>query len=300
MIIIIQVALYFVIIHKIYARAGIEAALGNHLLAVLIGSTVLIAAAGYIINDYYDSEPDEINKPDKVIVGRHYSHKSALILNIIFNVAAVAGGFYLAIAVDSWRLGFLFPMLIMLLWLYSIKYKRMVIWGNVAVAFLSAMVILVVWLFEFMMLRKTPSDFVALAPYLGIITWYFGLFALFAFLLTVVREVIKDAEDVEGDKLAGINTFAVEYNVRASARLAMIISGFSLVLLVPVIVVLFEDQMTMAGLYYIAAVVVPLAYFIYMAAKAREKKDFRILSYYIKALMLAGVIGLQPISLYLS
>lgn len=296
----IQVALYYVIIGKIYKMAGITMALQPLFLALLIFTTLLIAGAGYIVNDYFDIRTDRINKPGKMIFGRKLKRKSGFRAQLIMNIFAVIAGFYLSFIAGSWRLGLIFPMLIMLLWLYSVKYKRMEVWGNVAISFLTAMVIMIVWLFEFFMLRQNAADFVAVVPYLGLITSYFGMFALFAFLLTFIREVLKDAEDIKGDAIAGIYTFAVRRGVSASVKLAMIITGLSAILVLYIAIVFFTKGMHLAGIYYAIAVFIPLVWFIYKIYKANDNSDFHLLSNLVKIVMIAGIIGLQPIAMSFS
>lgn len=300
MIILMQYALYYVLVQRLYAMTGAAGALGYGYLTLLVITTVLITAAGYIINDYFDMGVDRINKPEKMVLGKEISHRTGIILYQVINVIAVIIGFFLSWKAGSWRLGLLFPMIIMLLWLYSVKYKRTVIWGNLAVAFMSAMVILFIWLFEFFMLKKDPVSFVAVSPFLGMITAYFSFFSLFAFLFTFVREVVKDAEDVEGDKEGGLQTLAVQYGLRTSQKVAMAVSALSAVIICIVIVLFFKNKMMIAAVYFLIAVLVPLIYTMFKINSAKEKNDFRLLSNLIKILMLAGLIGLQPIAMSLA
>lgn len=295
MIIVIQYAVYYALVDRIYKIAETDFALGYGYLSLLVIITVMIAAAGYIINDIMDFDTDMINKPAKQIVGKAIAERSALIVYRVFNLIAGVIGFYLAWKVGSWRLGFLFPMIMILLWLYSAKYKSTILWGNIAVAFISAMVVLLVWLFEFFMLRQDINAFVAITPYLGMITLYFAFFAVFAFLLTLLREIIKDAEDVEGDTASAINTLAVKYGIAASRKVATIVSFISLVIVMSASVIFLKNSLTIAGIYYIVAVLIPIVYLIIKIRRAEVKSDFRLLSKLIKILMLAGLIGLQPI-----
>jgi len=160
----IQFALYYVLVDRFYGMVGVTPALGYTFLSLLVVVTVLVSAAGYIINDYFDIRVDRINKPGKMVIEKHINYRAALTMAWILNAVAVVLGFYLARESGSWRLGLLFPMVIMMLWLYSINYKRTVLWGNIAVALLSAMVVLFVWLFEFFMLRQQPASLLPSVP----------------------------------------------------------------------------------------------------------------------------------------
>ncbi len=294
---IVQAAIYYVIVAKTYKIIGIPSALNSFYLFVIIAITLLIAGAGYIINDYFDLRTDRINKPDKMILGKVFKRKSAFTMQIVMNIIAVLAGFFISFIAGSWRLGLIFPMLIMLLWLYSVKYKRMGIWGNLSISFLSAMVIIIVWLFEFFMLRKHPANFIAVVPYLSIITKFFTMFALFAFLLTFIREIIKDAEDIKGDALTGINTFAVERGVDAAVKLAMIITGITALLIILVSCNLMMKGMFIAGIYYAVTVFLPMVWLILKLYRTTEISDFHQLSNFVKIIMIAGIIGLQPIAM---
>lgn len=296
-ILIIQPALYLVIIRRFYAEAGVSSSFFNLNLLLLVFATLVVAAAGYIINDYFDLRVDRINKPESMVLGRRLDRRTGIVLHQVLNIIAVVIGFYLAYKVGSWRLGLIFPMIIILLWLYSVKYKRTVIWGNIAIASMSALVIVIVWLFEFFMLRQQPDNFITVAPYLGSITRYFGLFAAFAFLLTFIREVIKDAEDIDGDKTTGIITLAVKYGINSSKKVAMAVTTVTAAFMFYIIIVFIMKGMVIPGAYFGLTVLIPLAYLVFRIAKASEKGDFHTLSTLIKIIMIAGILGLQPLSM---
>lgn len=291
----IQLALYYVVIGKFYAVADVNSSLFNMNLQLLVIATVLVAAAGYIINDYFDMRVDRINKSESMVLGKKLDRRTGIVLHQILSAMAVFIGFYLAYKVGYWCLGLIFPMIIILLWLYSVKYKRTVIWGNIAIASMAALVIIIVWLFEFFLLCQQPENFISVAPYLGSITRYFGLFAAFAFLLTFIREVIKDAEDIEGDKITGINTLAVKHGILVSKKVAIALIGITVMLMAYIIVVFIMKEMIIAGVYFGLTVLLPLVYLIFRIAKASDKSDFHTLSIIVKIIMIAGILGLQPI-----
>lgn len=297
MILLTQAAVFYVFIEKIYSVSDINSALGWANLAIIIVATILIAAAGYIINDYFDYNADLINKPDKQTLGVRISVKAGMVIYYILNGFSVIWGFYLAYKVGSWRLGLLFPMIIILLWLYSSKYKRTILLGNVAIAFLASMVIIVVWLFEFFMLRLSPSDFVVITPYLKMITAYFGGYALFSFLYTLSREIIKDAEDIEGDRQSGVQTLAVIHGVQIAKKVCagiLIASSIALGILISFLLV---QNLVLVGLYFLFVVLLPTIYAIFRTFGAQTKSDFHKVSLTLKIIMLAGIIGLQPIAI---
>jgi len=174
--------------------------------------TVLIAASGYIINDYYDSRIDRINRPDRWIAGNTLS--MPIVWNAyIFLIAAgaVLAGF-LTYRLDLWSYLFIYPLAIIGLWFYSFRLKCTPVAGNIWVALFCGGVVLVVaapdWLLENQGIINTQL-------------WYY---AAFAFLATWYREVVKDLEDIEGDQRDGCQTYAVRYGL-SSAKIMAILLG---------------------------------------------------------------------------
>ena len=172
--------------------------------ALLVLSTVLIAAAGYAINDYFDIRTDRINRPHKIVVGRLISRRKAMLTHAAFNIIAVLIGIYLSYTVHSYRLASIHIVISVLLWLYSLKYKAYFLIGNLIVAFVSALTILIVWIFELYAFRTgDPLELAKLMcdqwlwPYLKFFLW---AYIAYAFVTSLIREIIKDIEDVEGDK----------------------------------------------------------------------------------------------------
>ncbi|MFA6949734.1 MAG: geranylgeranylglycerol-phosphate geranylgeranyltransferase [Lentimicrobiaceae bacterium] len=297
MIVFIQLSLYYAIIYKLCKIAGVQNLLNNFDLLILVLTTVLISAAGYVINDYFDMRADRINRPESMILGRKLDHRTGIFMHWVLNGVALILGIYLAWRTGSWKFGLLFPMIIMLLWLYSVKYKKTTFWGNLTVAFLAALVVVIVWLFSFFMLSRQPDSFVAVAPYVGMITKYFAVFAAFAFLLTFTREVIKDAEDIEGDRATGSFTLAVTYGIPVAKKVAMASTVLTLMGTIFVIISFANLGMVRTFIYFSLAVFIPLVYILLLTAKAKEKSDFHWLSTVLKLVMLAGVLGLQPIAM---
>lgn len=283
----------------IYSNVGYVPGIDNLIFALLVVSVILIAAAGYIINDYFDIRIDRLNKPDKVLLGRFFHRRKAILLHSVFNVLATFSGFYVAWKCGSLRLGLIFPMSAMLLWLYSVRYKRVVLWGNLAVALLSALVIGMVWLFEFLALRSQPETFVALQGSMALITKLFAAYALFAFMVSLIREVVKDAEDMQGDAQAGCLTFSVVYGTAAARMLAMYLAIVTLFLLCAAIWWLFNSVFVAVAVYLIVTVALPLAFLLFRIHAAYSKSDFGQLSFLLKLLMLAGIFSMLPLAFLL-
>lgn len=234
-------------------------------LLLLSTSTVLIAAAGYIINDYYDVKIDFINKPDRVVVGKSITRRFALFFHIILSSAGVMIAFVL-----SWWIVAINIFSVFLLWFYSNQLKRLPFVGNFAVALLTGLSILVV-------------D--ALYPTHHSLIWIYGAFAFF---MTLVREIVKDMEDLKGDNTFGCKTLPIVWGIRRSKLLI-----YFILLVFLVIVLLLNHQYSQLPLYYfIFFLFVPVTVLFVWLLRADTKKEFMQLSTFCKLIMVLGIISM--------
>jgi 4-hydroxybenzoate polyprenyltransferase len=250
-------------------------------LFALIGGTVLIAAAGYIINDIYDLKADIINHPETVLLGQRIKIKTAIILYILFNLFA----FYL-----GFRLGtdflLMFVGVALLLFLYAAFIKALPLLGNILVAFLLGFVLVIVWLYQ-PAVHEVYERFVLLF-----------LYASFAFLTGVIRELLKDMEDVEGDKTAGFHTFPIKYGLQKSKKLV-----FNLIILQILALIVFS--ILVYGLtaywalmvYFFLLVLIPLSLTLYLLQKAETKNDYMQLTRFIKFIVVTGTVSMLALLL---
>lgn len=169
-------------------------------LLLIVAGTVCIAAGGYVVNDYFDLKIDRINKPEKVLIGNTIEKKSAMRLYQTLTSVGVVAGLAATIALHSWTLGFVFVVVPGMLWFYSASYKRQFIVGNVIVAMSAALVPLLPVIAECGLLQERYGDLIRETPVIATLLGWGGGFALFAFLWTLVREIIKDMEDEYGDR----------------------------------------------------------------------------------------------------
>jgi 4-hydroxybenzoate polyprenyltransferase len=228
-------------------------------------STVCIAAAGYIINDYYDIKIDVINKPDRVVIDRSIHRRNAIIAHFVLNVISLVIGYMLSL-----QIAVTYAICIFFLWLYSNQLKRLPLIGNFTVALLTAISILV------------------LAMYYKqqIFTIYF--YAIFAFLISLVREVIKDMEDIKGDLLHGCHTLPIVWGLRKTKGLLYV-----LLLLFIAWSVLYYFIARHTNSLLVVAVAVPLT--IYLGIRlwpADRSNAFRRLSTLCKVIMALGSLSI--------
>jgi 4-hydroxybenzoate polyprenyltransferase len=232
---------------------------------ILSVSTLLIAAAGYVINDYYDVKIDYINKPERVIIGRQITRRYA----ILFHIGLSLSGLLLGIFV-SWRVGFINFVSIFFLWLYSNSLKRLPFIGNFTVAILTGLSILIVDIYY-----QTHNTVIY-------------IYACFAFFMTLIREIIKDMEDLKGDNSFGCKTLPIVWGIR---KTKFVIYGV-LIVFCSAVVALDAVYKILPLRYYILLLFLPLVFFLIGLIRADMKKDFAFLSSFCKIIMLLGILSM--------
>ncbi len=228
-------------------------------------STVLIAAAGYIINDYYDIKIDTINKPRRVVVGRILRRRHAIITHIALNFLGIGLGLLVGLKVAFVNLSAAF-----VLWLYSNQLKRLPFIGNFTVALLTSASLLVIILYE------PRNHFLVLT------------FALFAFFISLIREIIKDMEDLRGDSSFGCQTLPIVWGIRRTKSLLYVLIGSFLVILFSLSFYLQEWIV----FYFSLFVFLPTAWLTWRLSRADTRREFGYLSTWCKIIMLSGVLSM--------
>lgn len=288
-----QYLLYYCVIRPFYVLENTQPALDGLHFALLVLSTILIAAAGYVINDCYDTETDEINKPGRVIVGRSIPLETAMRLFWIMNIAGILLGFYLSLHVKYLLLGFVFVAVSLMLWFYTIRYQKTVLWGNLAISLLSALVILIVWIFEFFALRACPTVYVEAMKVLATMRNITIAYALFAFLLSMIREILKDISDVKGDSASGHHTLPVAYGSGNAGALAAIITGLTVMAIGAAQYFLYLEGYNLVFWYAMIALQPLTLYLFFQTIRANSSTDYRFLSNTAKIIMVAGILSMQ-------
>ena len=285
---------YF-LIQPFFKIQQLELQISNLNFFLLVLTTVMIAAGGYIINDYFDLKIDPINKPDKMILGAKINATKAETAYYIINALAVAIGVYLGYRVGSISIGLLFMVCATVLYFYSLKYKRLLLWGNVSIALLSAFTVIIVWLFEFFAVRNNGIAFVqGLQAYWGV-TYFVLAYASFAFISTFIREIIKDIEDIEGDTRWGCTTLPIVAGIPVAKKIAASISILGIILVAWFQYVLKEINHGYISAILMIVVQVPFAYLAYKIMKAKEKEDFHFISNIVKIIMVLGILTMFAI-----
>lgn len=231
-------------------------------LFILVISTVLIAAAGYLINDYYDVKIDLINKPKKVVVGTVLKRRSVMMAHTVFNLLGISLGLII-----DYRIGIINFAAAFILWLYSNQLKRTLFLGNLVVAALAGLTIMVIGIFYHQLNMAIV------------------LYSLFAFTSNLVREIVKDIEDLQGDVKFGSKTLPIVLGVRRTKGVLLFINASFFIF----ILYLFSGSRFPGPDLVLYFILVPLILLSGMLIRADKKRDFNILSSSIKWFMLIGI-----------
>ena len=254
---------------------------------LLVLATLFLTAGGYVINDYFDVKTDLINK-GKVIVGTRIPRQLAMMWHNIFNIAGVSIGFYISWKAGYIWLGTMFLVVSGLLYFYSASYKRQFLIGNVVVATLVAMVPMLVVIYEWPALYRYYTLNSTTLPEFNFIFYWVGGFAVFAFLTTLAREIIKDIEDFEGDLAFGRNTVPVVIGILPAKIVSISLVIITIVLLYLTWYLFLNDTITL--IYLSIAIVLPLAWVIFKVVISNNRKQLHHASSIMKAVMLTGIL----------
>ena len=225
-------------------------------------STMAVAAAGYIINDYYDVKIDYINKPDRVVIGKNITRRFAILFHVLLSLLGILIGAYL-----SWSVTALNVVSVFLLWLYSNSLKRLPFVGNLTVALLTGAAV-----YSVDILYRSGNALI-------------GVYAVFAMFITLVREIIKDIEDLKGDNTFGCKTLPIVWGIRRTKLvLYLIVIVFSVT-----VVSLNYQYRALPFRYQLIFLFVPLLILVWKLIRADTKLDFMYLSTLCKVIMLMGI-----------
>ena len=265
---------------------------------LLILSSLLIAAAGNIINDYFDRNIDEINKPQKKIIDKLIKRRWAIVMHIAFSFIAIIIGFYVDSQTPVFWLGFSNTICVLLLFGYSISLKKKLLVGNVLISLLTAWVIFVCFLCYYRTLSFQGYEAFEVQAILRRFMRISFLYAGFAFVISLIREVVKDMEDMEGDKKYGCKTIPISWGIPA----AKVFVAVWLVVLIGMISIV-QIYVWQLGWYWSAAysilvIIAPLIWILRKLYQAQVPKDYRKLSAIIKIVMLAGLLSMIFFKIY--
>jgi len=281
-----------------------NSALNNNEFLFYLLALITIVAAGYIINDIYDIETDKINKTETRIIEKELSKDFAFKIYYLLNLTGISSGFYVAQQVNKLWLGIIFIYFAISLWRYSKQYKTSFFIGNFQVAFLTSLSIINLALYDLIPGGIRIDDGSKII--LFIILFYSG----FSFFTTLVREIIKDIEDIEGDKKTNANTLAIRVGVQKTKRITIFINTLPILGIAyfqffqySVLSSTFSVEISYWGCSKVAAVYTLFLQFllVLLIIKTRyseTKEDFHFVSTLSKIIMLFGILSI-PLFTYL-
>ncbi len=312
--------LQYCLIQPLFPFMGMSPSLDTFHFFLLVLSVVLIAGAGYVINDYFDIAADKINKPEKVKIGigKPISQAFAMRSYIAFNVVGIALSFYLGWKIGNYKLGYIHVSVAAMLWFYATTLKRKLLVGNFLVSFVIAICVSLVALYDQNLLQmvvykgkeglqsfiegitgfevNNTNEAPANVEASNFILTVIGAFAFFAFMLNFIREIVKDIEDINGDKVAGYHTLPIATNVGFAKLVAAGLSLLSLNFIIKVLLdeLLLEQYVSAIGGTILVAL--PLMVIVGLLWRASQTKDFKLISTLTKGVMLTGLLYLPYFS----
>jgi 4-hydroxybenzoate polyprenyltransferase len=289
-IVITQALFQYAIVVPMFSRHPVSPALPDKYFILLTISSILIAAAGYIINDYFDLNIDRINKPGKIVVERLIKRRWAIIWHLVLSFFGVLISFYVGWKAGVFWLGFANLGCVVALWFYSTTFKKKLLAGNIIISLLTAWVVLVIgFITHYRMVTNEGLYGMVNASKLLRFTF---LYAGFAFIICLIREVIKDVEDMAGDAKYGCRTMPIIWGVHVSK----VFAGTWLTVLTAALLIVFayilQFRWWIASAYCLFFIIVPLMIILKNLFRAQTTSDFRRLSIWIKVVMFTGILSM--------
>jgi 4-hydroxybenzoate polyprenyltransferase len=291
-----QVLFHYCLLLPVFRHARFQPALNNGLLLNTAAASVLIAAAGYVINDYFDINIDHINKPGRQVVGKQVTRRWAILWHSLLSLIGVALGFYVGWKAGVWWIGPSNLMCALLLFVYSTTFKKRMLSGNVIIALLTAWTIALPGLASFYNLYYEGAVTMALRARVLRFTL---LYASFAFIISLIREAVKDMEDIKGDAQNGCKTLPIVAGITAAKTYVMV---WLVVLIGALVLVQFYAAQLgwwLTVVYALLFIIIPLLYLIRVFFRAKAVKEYSRSSAVAKLVMLTGILSLLFFKLYM-
>ena len=274
-----------------------RAAFGEQLpwftLLLLMAAVVLTAAGGYVINDYFDVKIDRINRPDAIVVTRSVSKPAAMRLSVGLSITGALCGIAVAWLLRSMTLGIIFVLVPGLLWFYSSSYKRLLMIGNLTISLLAGLTPLVVAMANVAQLRLLYGSILPYTTLEHDLYAWLGGFALFAFLLTWIREIIKDLQDQMGDRELECHTLPIVWGeLWTKIFVTVLLCGtLALIAWLWYSVLPFPHTWNNLSTRYIAlGITVPLLSVVWLLWAAKIPSDYKTCQQVVKFTMLIGML----------
>lgn len=270
---------------------------------LLVIAMVLIQAGGYVINDIFDMEIDAINKPEKRIVGKIFTERQANLYYIALTIIGLGCGLVASIMANGKNFYTIFAALILLacfLYSYSSRYKKELVIGNLIVSLSVAFAVFLPWLFQVLSMIGNKEMLLENQEWMHVTLHIVLIYTVFAFMMTLIREIVKDMEDVKGDGRSHCRTIPVVWGMNA-AQIIVIALSFLTCLGVSIT----SDYLYKEFGFSITSYMLKASYLLLLGfgiasntytlvtdKSKRTEKTFRIQSIAMKIIMLIGVLSI--------
>ena len=286
-----QYLLRYCIIKPVIDAGEFEFQMSHFEFGLIVLSTCLIAAAGYIINDYFDVSIDHVNRPNTNYIGFGIKRRWAMAFHFIFNILAFLFSFYVSYSIGNYKLTFIFLLAAGALWYYSTIFKKQFLLGNLVVALLTAMVPFIVGIYDIPLLNaRYALALISIDGNFNNLSYIILGFTFFAFIISMIRETIKDCEDVIGDREFGSETLPIRWGLR---KTDFYIAALNLITIITLIY--FQKLQWLAGdkvsvMYLLLGVQLPLLFVTLNVLVSRDNKKYAFASRALKIIMLIGTL----------
>jgi 4-hydroxybenzoate polyprenyltransferase len=282
-----QLLFYYCVYQPLYHSKS------DRMVVWLVVSSVFIAAAGYIINDYFDLNIDQINKPKKNVFVKDINRRWAIIWHFGLSILGVVTT-WLAVGLHKWYIIAANIFCVALLWFYSTSFKKQLLIGNVVISLLTSWTVLIL----FFAFTEPRNAILGNNPEISKFFRVSFLYAGFAFVGTLIREAIKDMEDMEGDERYGCRTLPIVAGIRSTKIYVTIWLVVLIVSLCLLQLYVLQFRWWIAVLYSVILVIIPLVYLLIQLAPSTTAKQFHFLSQLCKMIMLAGILSMLFFRMY--
>lgn len=287
----VMVAIRYAVLRPMLLISNLDIAMPDLDFWLMVIATLFLGSAGYIINDYFDRKIDLINKPRKVIIGQKISRISAITLHIVFNSIAILIGLYLSWKVQLWWIAAVYVFITGIFWFYSTTYKRMLFVGNIIVSILTALVPLQVLLFEYTYQGNSGVQIIGNGPLqnqLYIISLWVISFSFFAFITNLIREIVKDFEDIRGDMRYGRSSAPIVIGITNTKWIVQVLTAIMIAAILYITSRVILDWVS--WVYIVVLILAPILMHMILIHFAKKKKQFHQISQLMKLIMLTGLL----------
>lgn len=274
-------------------ESGYHLALDSTRAIILTISIVLIAAGGYVINDVYDQQVDKVNKPKRRTVGKSIGEKTATRAFWALSITGCALGVYVASYIGNVNYSTIHLLSVAFLYLYAIDFKARVLIGNLMVALLAGLNVLIIAIYDLLptllgLINDTQANWIIDRHPIYAHFKLIAILAVFAFINTLIREIVKDNEDAEGDRKFGYKTLATQFSPTLNRIVVSALVLIELAGLVWVSSAISEDKMIVGLIWTLIGA--PLLALIVLQFFFKEKKHYSWASLALKAVMFIGLV----------